>query len=141
MKKHNSICIILNFTVPILVGAIFYYLLSSDVIFVRLIDERIGGGLHFPSLLANGYVVKYVRFYLLDMLWSYALVFSLHYIWGNNTARLKWILGMAFIFSAGMELLQLTSFVKGTFDILDILFEVVEQRQKFLGDLADRYIW
>lgn len=25
--------------------------------------------------------------------------------------------------------------------ILDILFEVVEQRQKFLGDLSDRYIW
>ena len=68
-------------------------------------------------------MMKFVRNYLLDMMWAYALVFTLFFIMGNKTAELLKILTIATVFSAGIEILQLTPFVRGTFDILDIIAE------------------
>ena len=61
------------------------------------------------------------------MLWGYALVFTLYFILSNNTANLKKIFFIAFVFSTSMEILQLTSFATGTFDFLDILFEFLAE--------------
>lgn len=127
MKEYERIYIILNFAIPLLVGAIIYYFLSPDVIFVKVIDEIFGCGVHFASLLEKNFVVRFVRFYLLDMLWGYALVFALYFVFGNNTAKLKGIFYIAFVFSISMEVLQLTSLAEGTFDFIDILFEFLAE--------------
>ena len=127
MRRHNKVLILLNFTVPLFVGAIIYYFLSPDVIFVKVIDEIIGERVNFTSLLENNFVVKFVRFYLLDMLWGYALVFALYFILGDNTAKLKRIFFIAFVFSTSMEILQLTPLAEGTFDFADILFEFLSE--------------
>lgn len=127
MKRHNRLFVVMNIAIPLFVGAFIYYFLSTDVIFVRIIDKVINGGVHFNSLVENSYVVKFIRFYLLDMLWGYALVFTLYFILSNNTANLKKIFFIAFVFSTSMEILQLTSFATGTFDFLDILFEFLAE--------------
>lgn len=123
MNKHKKLHSILNAVIPLIVGAMIYYFLSPDVKFVKFIDEIIGKGVHFPSLLEDYFVVKFIRFYLLDMLWGYALVFSLSLILGNNAAKRKMILLIAVAFSTVMELLQLTPLVGGTFDLADLLVE------------------
>lgn len=127
MKRQKKLFLIFNFTVPLLFGTMIYYFLSPDVVFVKIIDELIGkrpdflGATYFNLLLEDYYVVKLVRCYLLDGLWGYALMFALYYIFSNNTANLTKIFFMAFSFSILMEILQLTSLAKGTFDFIDIV--------------------
>jgi len=71
--------------------------------------------------------MRFVRNYLLDMLWGYALVFALSLFTGNNTAEIRKIFIIAVIFSAVMEILQLTSIAKGTFDVFDIIVEFLAE--------------
>ena len=80
MKIDNRIIVILNITIPLVIGALIYYLLSSEVIFVKLIDGVIQGGTHFTGAVENNVLISFIRFYFLDMLWGYALVFALYFI-------------------------------------------------------------
>jgi hypothetical protein len=57
------------------------------------------------------------------MLWAYALVFSLFFIYDNNTSSIKKIFITAFSFSTIMEVLQITPVISGTFDVLDMVSE------------------
>lgn len=61
------------------------------------------------------------------MMWGYALIFALFYLLGNNTAMLVKIFFVAFLFSAAMEILQLTPIARGTFDICDIFVEFLAE--------------
>lgn len=125
MNKKNNIVIALNCVIPLLIGTIFYYFFSPNVIFVRNIDKILGNGIHFNFTLESNWLLRFIRFYVLDMLWAYALLFALFFIIGdNNTANIKKIFIMALIFSAIMEILQLTPHVEGTFDFLDMFFEL-----------------
>lgn len=125
MNKKYNILIVINCVIPLLIGTIFYYLFSPNVIFVRNIDEILECGIHFNISLENNWILKYLRFYVLDMLWAYALIFALFFIVGdNNTANLRKIFLIAYLFSTIMEILQLTPLVEGTFDFLDLFFEL-----------------
>ncbi|NLG05346.1 MAG: hypothetical protein GX567_16215 [Clostridia bacterium] len=128
MKHKNcNKLLIVNIMIPIIVGAIIYYLLSPDVIFVTYINSIFSmdfySNIHIHQ---NGFIV-FIRNYVLDMLWGYSLIFSLFYIYGNNTAKLYRILMIGWTFSALIEILQLTPIVKGTFDICDIVVELLSE--------------
>lgn len=127
MNKKTNIIIVLNCLIPLLIGTVIYYFFSSDVIFVKHIDEIIRCRVRFDSMLEGNWILRFVRFYVLDMLWAYALVFALHFLIGNNTANLKKVFLIAFAFSTTMEILQLTSLAEGTFDYLDIFFEFLAE--------------
>lgn len=127
MKNNYKKIAVLNIVIPLIVGAIIYYLLSPNVIFVDVVNRIIGEGWHYPSLVKKYFIIRYIRFYFLDMLWGYSLVFTLHYFFDNNTANLKKIFIIAFIFSVLMEVLQVTSLTNGTFDLLDILHEFIAE--------------
>lgn len=122
-----SRAIAVNIVLPIFIGGIIYYVLSPNVIFVKAIDSMIGGGIHFDISITDNVILNFVRNYFLDMLWSYALVFAVFYLTGNDTAHLKKILLLVFAFSAAMELLQLTTVAEGTFDVVDILAELLAE--------------
>lgn len=110
----------LNIICPVMTGALIYYLMSPDVIFVRTTDAIIGGVINIHRNPIDNLFLKLLRNYFLDMLWGYALVFALFYIIGNNAVKTEKIFWIAFSFSTAMEFLQIVPFVKGTFDILDI---------------------
>lgn len=112
--------------VPLLAGVMIYYFLSADVIFVMAIGKLTGGAGRFSSIIDKNCVLQFVRFYFLDMLWGYALVFALYFIL-DDAEKSKRIFLMAFVFSVLMEILQLTPFAEGTFDFLDILLEFVSE--------------
>lgn len=127
MDRRTNITFALNCLLALIIGALIYYFFSPEVIFVKKIDKIIKGGLHFELSLHDNWILKFIRFYVLDMLWAYALVFALKLIMGNNTANLKRVFGVAFIFSATMEILQLTPLAEGTFDMWDIICEFVAE--------------
>ena len=72
-----------NISLPILAGSLLYYVTSPQVMFVQNIDRLLGVSLHVGT--ENTFVVN-LRSYMPDMLWAYALVFSLMLVTGNKTA-------------------------------------------------------
>jgi hypothetical protein len=122
MRKHLG-SIMINIFLPLLIGAIIYYLISPEVIFVKQIDSFFGSGLHVPNAATGNLIVKIMRNYLLDMMWGYALFFTLFYLLGNNAANLGKTFLIAVPFLVTVEMLQLTPIAKGTFDVCDILVE------------------
>ena len=125
---RKKVFIVLNIIIPLFVGSVLYYLMSPDTIFVEIFDQIIRREVHKPTLSLENGIFCFLRFYFLDMCWAYALTFSLYAILGNNTAAFNWrIFLLALFFSASMECLQLVSFVKGTFDVVDILSEVLAE--------------
>ena len=114
MKKY---IVYANISIPLLAGSLFYYVTSPQVIFVQNIDRLLGVSLHVG--MENTFVVN-LRSYMPDMLWAYALVFSLMLVTGNKTAYVWKMFVIAGMFSTIMEVLQVTRCVKGTFDVMGI---------------------
>ncbi|MGN0320491.1 MAG: hypothetical protein ACI4D1_06235 [Lachnospira sp.] len=125
MKTKKEVFI--NIILPIMTGAVIYYIISPDVVFVQRIDAFIGTGMHAGEQAARNAVTVLIRNYLPDILWAYALTFSILFATGNNAAHLRGIFLTAASFSTVMEILQLTPLVKGTFDVADIIVEVVAE--------------
>lgn len=126
-KSKAERFLLIHAILPILIGALLYYILSPDVLFVKQIDMFVGGGIHFPSLMEEYGIVQLIRNYGMDVLWGYSLLYAMCLILDNNTAKRWKIFIIAFSFSVIMELLQLTPFVKGTFDIWDIIIEAFSE--------------
>jgi hypothetical protein len=126
MKRKRSLWVT-NVLMPLLVGAGIYYLLAPEVIFVKRIDALLGSGLHVDNAGSHFILVRFNRNYLPDMIWGYTLVFAIYCIVGNNAANLLKVFMLAFLFSTAMEILQLTSVVEGTFDVLDLLVEFLAE--------------
>lgn len=127
MECRNKVFLLANMIVPILTGAVIYYVTSPDVIFVRQLDTILGMRVHMYDISNHSTIVRFIRYYALDMLWGYALVFALYFILDNNTASLFKIFVIAYVFSVIIEILQLTSFVKGTFDVFDLVVELIAE--------------
>ena len=113
-----------NISIPILAGSLLYYVTSPQVIFAQNIDRLLGVSLHVG--MENTFVVN-LRSYMPDMLWAYALVFSLMLVTGNKTAYVWKMFVIAGMFSTIMEVLQVTGCVKGTFDVMDIIVEIIAE--------------
>lgn len=126
---------VINIFLPLLIGGSLYYVVFPDVLFVQKIDELLGFGLHVELNIQNIGVLRWCRNYLFDILWSYALTFSLYVIFEDEhgNANLKRILSAVVIFSIGMELLQAFQFVTGTFDAWDIVVEILSECIATLG--------
>lgn len=121
MKKYFAYA---NIFLSILAGSILYYVISPEVIFVQSIDRLLGVSLHVGT--ENSFVIN-LRSYMPDMLWAYALVFSLMLVTGNKTADVWKMFVIAGMFSTIMEVLQITGYVRGTFDVMDIIVEIIAE--------------
>lgn len=122
-KKKIESCF-LNIVFPLLAGFIFYYLFCPDVIAIEKIDTILKIKYHVQISNTN-LIIRFMRFYLLDALWAYALTHCLFVILGNTLVALKESVAISIIMSFTMELLQLFHAVAGTFDIYDIAVETV----------------
>lgn len=112
--------LLLNAIVPVLIGAIVYYLFFPKVVFVKIVDNLLGVSYHIPVGVDNVFI-KFIRFYLLDFLWAYALTAIVILIFEND----KRVFGLIFIFEIILELMQLHPFIRGTFDVCDIGGEIL----------------
>ncbi len=124
---NRKIFLTLNIICPILAGAFIYYVAAPDVIFVKKIDAVIRNIVNIHVSPADNAFFRLVRNYLPDMLWGYALLFALFGLIGNSAASIPKIFLTAFSFSTAMEILQLTPWVRGTFDVFDIGVEFLAE--------------
>jgi hypothetical protein len=118
--------IILNIIIPLAIGGIVYYITSPEVIFVQKLDAMLGIVRNAGEKLYNdNFLYAFSRNYFLDMLWAYALTFCVYVLVDNNTESIYKTMAISFTFSFVMEFLQLTDTVKGTFDVIDVLVELI----------------
>lgn len=116
MKKY----VITKVIAPIFVGAFFYFLFCPDTAFVQLIDRLTGFSHHF-TISMNCLPLRIVRFYLLDFLWSYALMSVVLILFGFNYK----VIFSVYIFMAVLESMQLLDCINGTFDVCDVVVEIL----------------
>ena len=114
----------INISVSMIIGSLIYYLISPEVIFVEKISSMTGWKVNIGY---ENNVIKIIRSYVPDILWAYALMFSLVVITGNKTAGIWKMYIVAVLFSTIIEMLQLTGMFKGTFDIVDIIVELMAE--------------
>lgn len=121
-NKKIIICYILF---PIIIGGVFYYITSPDVIFVKIIDNILGVKFHILNISRNPFGA-FIRYYLLDMLWAFALTNTVYFFLDNKSNLIKAFV-ISFIFSFVLEVMQIVPAINGTFDIFDILFELIAE--------------
>lgn len=110
--------------VPLLVGAVLYYVFCPETIFVEWIDKWISIGYHiYPNY--DNIWLRMLRYYLFDALWAYSLMMAVLYIIQPPKNKLLIYFVGVFLFEILMESVQLFSCVKGTFDVFDILLEAI----------------
>ena len=125
MKKR--LFVLANIIIPLLVGAAFYLVTSPDVIFVEAVGSFRKMPVYIEHISAERGILQVMRYYMLDALWAYALVFALYFAIGNNAARVKMAFLTAICFSTFMEVIQLFQVIPGIFDPSDILVEALAE--------------
>ncbi len=118
MKKYDLMQSIIMFVcIPMIVGGILYYLLDPNVIFFRLL--HIGYG-----CVESNCFVRFVRNHFMDMIWSFSLLSSV-FIIANRDINRKVLLFVVTIFVVLFEYGQKVGIILGTFDMVDVVLEVV----------------
>ena len=113
---------ILRVIIPLFIGFIIYVILSPDTFITKLIWSVLNTNNPFygTDITKMPFVVKLSRFYLCDILWSFAFTNMLILVLGYKNIRKASII--AILFSTFIELLQI-QFI-GTFDFWDIIVQV-----------------
>lgn len=109
-----------NVFLPLLLGAVLYYIYCPQVMFVRGIDRMFGWENH--RLISSMYPLRgFVRNYLFDFLWAYAFASCVTVITDNRIIRLAIPITALVLF----ESMQLIWPNFGTFDVWDIVVEIL----------------
>lgn len=114
--------ILMNVAVPIIIGAVLYYLFCPDTIFVRQIDEWLGVSKHLYPV-TDHFIYQSIRNYLFDFLWAYAMMSAAILLFGADFRNRYRLAGIIIFFEIFMELLQLLPDIAGTYDIFDLVVE------------------
>ena len=128
-NTKNRICILLSASALILGGTIYILFYTSQPVFFSWIRAA---GLHnwltqarHYSLTAGSNLPPWVVFSLPDGLWAFAYAVLITGIWIRSNSGLKYFwMSTIPVLVIGLELLQNTGMVKGTFSLQDIVFEI-----------------
>lgn len=114
----------LNVVAALLIGLCVYIIFRPDTYISVLFSKRIdftwlqNSLPKIPSLLT-----QFARNYLCDILWAYALFNAFFLIYKEEQAM--GVFGICAVFEIVVEVLQLFDIIQGTFDVVDIVFEIV----------------
>lgn len=119
--KKKRLKIVLCATIPILAGTVLYVQYRPDAYVSRLIYRLFN--IKPTNTIDRSAIGTFIRCYLLDVLWAFALPNALFFAVGFDKNRLKLI----FVLSIGMavltEVLQHLKVICGTGDLIDCLLE------------------
>ena len=126
--RKTRIHLLYNIIIPILIGAVIYCITSPDVFFVKAASAFFKLSNRIIVSDFGNLLIRFVRNYIPDMAWGYALVFSLYAIAGDQTEKGLYTLAfIAIVFSAAIEIIQMTHIIRGTFDLWDIAAELLTE--------------
>lgn len=114
---------IVTVILPMIIGAVMYYIFCPEVWFVNRIDILLGISNRKLCTYQHNYILQFIRNYLFDFIWSYALTNTVFIIFNNNAKSLRIAFGVSVMLGILMELLQLLNVAMGIFDIWDIAVE------------------
>ena len=127
MNKERRF-IVLNILIALAFGSFFYLIFCPDVWIVKKVQDLFGITFQISVTKTVPYVLlKWVRNYLCDFLWAYALLFAMDLFWPVKKYRMIGSFLAAFAFGTGMEILQISDRVTGVFDVWDILAELIAE--------------
>ena len=121
--------VVLSIMLCLLGGVLIYAITRSESIYLNQWLGHIDDGkvLHFfQSLVLNSHIPQGIIYSLPDALWMLALITTILCIWNFKLHRrsIRWIIiGLA----AGLmfEILQAFHFIRGTFDIIDLIWMLI----------------
>lgn len=130
--KRKILTIFINIFLPLAVGLCIYLLFYNGT----YLNSIFGIELNFK---ANSFLGIFMKSWACDILWAYSLTYSLYFVLYAFKNRILFSAILSICIATGFELLQLFGKVNGTFDILDIIFqiaavisavEVIKRREK-----------
>jgi len=118
MEKKRRLILLMSSVLALFAGALCYYMFrNSNIIFFQLFKIKIT---HANIRLADNFITSFIKYNLCDGLWLLSGILFLRFLWFNNPAigahYITVFIGVALL----LELLQLTDYFPGTFDIVDI---------------------
>ena len=114
---------ILNIILPLFLGLYIYVLFRKETYIAVLIQELTGITFH-PWFDLPSWIEAFLRNYLSDFLWAYSLTFSVSFVLGH-TANKAICFAICACTAVLFELFQKLNVVQGTFDIMDIIVELI----------------
>ena len=119
-KKSNATFLLCNIFIPLAIGAYVYIFWDSDSYLGNFVRSVIS----IPNMKSDSNIMLIMRNWGCDFLYAYAFLFALY----ASTRSVPIAICYAMMCSIGLELLQLVQvdFLKcGTFDVVDIVIEII----------------
>ena len=128
-NKHNRICLLLSVSALILGGTIYILFYTSQPVFFSWIRAAgLSNWLSLTrqySLTASSHLPQWIIYSLPDALWAFAYAVLITGLWIQSNSGVKYFwMSTIPVLVIGLELLQYTGLVKGTFSFQDIAFEI-----------------
>lgn len=123
-KKRRLIFYILNIIIPLVLGLVLYLSFRRDSYIAILVSKYIYLPISPESLIPDG-LKAFLRNFVSDILWAYALSFAVVLTIGYSKKRMWFSALICLSFIVTTELFQKIDIFHGTFDVLDILFETL----------------
>ena len=122
MKKKFTFYL-LNIGIPLVLG-LGIYLFCYRTTYINSVFTQVFG-FSLPYIYYDNAFHRFITCWACDILWAYALTFSLYPCFKVFKRPLIITCVTSSIFAVIIELLQINGIMNGTFDILDIVFEIV----------------
>ena len=123
-RQHIFYC--LNILVSLILGLAVYVCFRPDTYVSHVVYNVLGVSVDgiIPTNGLPAWLLLFIRNYLGDISWAYALTFTIFYIWLGMDGKLVTAFCIVTAFEIGIEVLQKTDIVLGTFDWWDIFLEI-----------------
>ena len=122
-KRRRRVFWLVNTLLPLLFGLFIYILYRPDTyissVFLRILNTS---GIPSEQLSARS---AFLRFYLCDILWAYALTFTISFLLGQLKKELFLTAAICVAFEGMIEFMQKWQIIRGTFDWIDLLSEAL----------------
>lgn len=115
--KKKFMTFFINIFLPLATGLCIYLLFYNGT----YLNSLFGIELNFK---ANSFLGIFIKSWACDILWAYSLTYSLYFVLYAFKNRILISAILSICIATGFELLQLFETVSGTFDILDITFQI-----------------
>ena len=121
--KKKYIFFTLNIFIPLVIGLIIYLFCYRTTYINSVFTEFFGFSL--PYIYFDNAFHRFITCWACDMLWAYSLTFALYLCFQVFKSPLIITSVTSSVFAIIIELLQINNIINGTFDILDIITELL----------------
>lgn len=112
----------LSIALPLISGTILYVLFRPDTFISKYIYQLFDRELYLSA--RNSPFSLFVKNHLSDILWAYSLTHTAFFIFHTERKHGVGVFQLCVSFESAIEFLQKANVLPGTFDILDVLFEI-----------------